>query len=113
QGTNAFSDICGFAVGFVGLSDKGRAERITVSYVTGNYFTTLGIQPALGRTILPSEGRTPGADGVIVLGYRYWERRFGGDPTVLGRAVRANGTLFPVVGVLPRKLKDPHSIIKR
>src|ERR1700722_19938346 len=49
QGTNAFSDICGFAVGFVGLSDKGRAERITVSYVTGNYFTTLGIQPALGR----------------------------------------------------------------
>ena len=112
QGTNAFSDICGFAVGFVGLSDKGRAERITVSYVTGNYFTTLGIQPALGRTILPSEGRTPGADGVIVLGYRYWERRFGGDPTVLGRAVRVNGHLFTVVGVLPSKFNGTYSMIE-
>ncbi|MGH9702394.1 MAG: ABC transporter permease, partial [Candidatus Acidiferrales bacterium] len=77
----AFSDMAAYDFAFIGLSADNRADRMAVAYVTGNYFTMLGVQPAFGRLILPSEGQTPGADPVLVLGNKYWKRRFGGDPS--------------------------------
>ena len=79
QTTGVFSDVLGYAFGLDGLSVNGRSDRVITAYVTGNYFTSLGLAPALGRLILPSEGKTAGADPYLVLGYSYWETRFGGD----------------------------------
>jgi predicted permease len=82
-----------------GISIKGKNEPILTSYVDGNYFGTLGVQPALGRLILPPEGKVVGADPVLVLGYSYWQTAFGGDPTVLGQRVEIDGHQVTIVGV--------------
>src|ERR1700733_10995562 len=62
------SSMTAFLVNFAGLSTGNRSERVLVTYAKGNYFSSLGIQPALGRLFLPAEGDAPGADPVIVLG---------------------------------------------
>jgi predicted permease len=96
------SDMTAFLVNFAGLSSGDRSERILVTYAKGNYFSSLGIQPALGRLFLPREGETPGADPIIVLGYSYWMHRFNGDPSVVGRSVNLNGMPVTIVGVVPK-----------
>ena len=101
QTTNAFSDMLGYQVGLDGLSINGEAERVLTNYVAGNYFSMLGLKPYLGRLILPSEGQTPGADPVIVLSYSYWENRFSGDRSIIGKKVLINGQSSTVVGVAP------------
>src|SRR3984885_10957649 len=96
------SDMTAFLVNFAGLSTGDRSERVFVTFAQGNYFSTLGIQPALGRLFLPSEGETAGADPVIVLGYAYWQRRFNGDPAVVGKSVNLNGQPVTIIGVAPK-----------
>jgi len=96
---NGCVDVFLYRFGFDGLSEGDRADRILTNYVTGDYFTSLGIKPALGRLILPSEGKVHGSDPVIVLGYSYWQNRFGGDPSVVGKSVRIDGYPVTVVGV--------------
>ena len=102
QSIQVFSDVFGYQLGLDGLSVDGKADRILTSYVTGNYFTSLGIKPALGRFIEPSEGETLNADPVIVLSYSYWQTRFGGDPSIVGRQVSVNGRPITVIGVAPK-----------
>ena len=101
QTTAAFSDMLGFQLGFDGLGLKGKAERVLTNYVTGNYFSMLGLKPFLGRLILPTEGRTQGADPVVVLSYSFWKTRFGGDAAIIGKKVFINGKPSSVVGVVP------------
>jgi predicted permease len=101
QTTGVFSDFFGLMFGLDGLSVNGKPDRILSNYVTGNFFTALGIKPALGRFILPSEGDTIGADPVIVLGYTYWKTHFGGDPSVVGTKVSVDGHPMTIVGVAP------------
>ncbi|MGC1105296.1 MAG: ABC transporter permease [Candidatus Acidiferrales bacterium] len=101
QTTSSFSDMLGYTVVFDGLSRNGKADRILTNYVTGNYFSMLGVKPYLGRLILPSEGRTSGADSILVLSYSYWKTRFGGDPSVVGKSVLFNGHPITVIGVAP------------
>jgi predicted permease len=96
------SAMTAFLVNFAGLSTGNRSERVLVTYTKGNYFSSLGIQPALGRLFLPGEGDTPGADPVIVLGYAYWMRRFNGNPSVVGQSVNLNGRPVTVIGVAPK-----------
>jgi predicted permease len=99
------SDSCemlAYRVGIDGLSDGPLADRIVTSYVTGNFFTMLGLKPALGRLIQPTEGNIPGSDAVMVLDYGYWQDRFGGDPGVVGKRVRVDGQPVAIVGVAPR-----------
>lgn len=70
-------------------------------WVTGQYFPTLGLQPALGRLIMPDDNE-PGKDNmVVVLGYRFWLDRFGGTPSVIGQVLRINGRSHTIVGVAP------------
>jgi predicted permease len=109
--TDAFSDILAYRVSLVGLSVDGKGEHCVVSRVTGNYFTTLGIQPALGRFILPSEGQTPGADPIFVLGYAYWQKRFGGDKSVIGKQVDIDGHPVTIVGVAPKGFAGMYSFL--
>jgi predicted permease len=103
QTAGAFSGLMGFQFGVDGLSPLGGGGsfRLLTSYVTGDYFAVLGIRPARGRFLLPAEGRTPGADPVLVLAWSCWQRRFAGDPAVVGRKVLLNGRPVTVVGVAP------------
>jgi predicted permease len=102
QTANVFSDVS--AVGmFVtdGLAVNGQSQPMWPCYVTGNFFGLLGLKPALGRLILPSEGSVAGADPVVVLSYAYWQSRFNGDPSVMGRKASVNGVPVTIVGVAP------------
>ena len=96
------SDMTAFLVNFAGLSTGDRSERVFVTFAKGNYFSSLGIQPALGRLFLPGEGETSGSDPVMVLGYSYWMRRFNGDPSVVGQSVNLNGQAVTIIGVAPK-----------
>ena len=71
-------------------------------YVTGNYFSGLGVQPALGRLFLPSEGEAGTRDPYIVLGYDFWQKRFGGDPAVVGKQALIDGQEATIIGVTPK-----------
>ncbi len=97
------ADLFGYMPVLPGLSADGRADQILAAYVTGNYFTALRVQPALGRLILPSEENQPGKTAVLVLGYSYWQKRFRGDPGVIGKQVRLNGKTAIIVGVVPKQ----------
>jgi predicted permease len=80
-------------------------ESISVAFVTANYFPEFGIAPALGRVLTPDDER-PDAEPAAVIGELFWQRRLGGDPAIIGRAVRVNGKLLRVVGVMPRSAKS-------
>jgi predicted permease len=79
------------------------AEQAFGIIVSGNYFATLGVRPGRGRFFSPEEDATPGAHAVAVISHRFWQRRFGGDEAVVGRAVTLNGTRFEIIGVAPEK----------
>ena len=102
QTTGAFSDMLGFQLGFDGLSLEGKADRALTAYVSGNFFSMLGLKPYLGRLILPSEGKTSGADPVLVLSYSYWKTRMGSDRGIIGKKILVNGRQNTVVGVAPQ-----------
>lgn len=70
-------------------------------FVTGNYFSVLGVPALLGRTFTPAEVRVPGTAPVVVISYGYWERNFARDPAVIGRKMIVNGSGFTIIGVTP------------
>jgi predicted permease len=78
---------------------KGQAERGDGDLVSGNYFDVLGVKPALGRLFTPSDDTTPGAHPVAVISHGYWQRRFGGDPSIVNQPISVNGHPFTIVGV--------------
>ena len=83
------------------LTGKEGAEMIRLSIVTSNLFTTLGARPALGRAFSTAEDE-PGQPHTAILSYGLWQRRFGGDVGILGRAIEESGTAITVVGVMPQ-----------
>ena len=107
-----FSDVAAYQIDFAGLSADNRADRIAVGYVTGNFFTMLGVAPRAGRLILPDEGKKFGADPVIVLGHSYWKKRFNADPSVVGRHVQVNGRPFTVAGVVPETFYGVYALVE-
>jgi len=82
------------------LADDDQPERVVGRRVTHDFFPLFGIQPALGRLFTPDEDQ-PGRTNVVVLSHRLWQRRFNGDRTIVGRAIRINGESYDVVGVMP------------
>ncbi len=96
-----FSDVFGYASDIAGLSYQHRADHILLTYVTSNYFSSLGIKPYLGRFIVPSEGQSPGASPVVVLDYDYWKSRFNADRGIIGQTVKVDGRPMTVIGVAP------------
>jgi len=81
---------------------EGRAELASLFFVTGNYFQVLNVPARIGRTLTP-EDDTPSAPPVAVISHAYWMKRFGGEATVLGRAVNMNNTPITIVGVTPQE----------
>ena len=80
--------------------DNGQSEQIRVGVVSADFFSTLGADAAIGRTFR-AEDEPQTAPTSIVLGSSFWHRRFGGDPTMVGRAIRVNASSMTVVGVMP------------
>jgi macrolide transport system ATP-binding/permease protein len=106
------SGLAGYTMRLPGLSADGRAERVVATYVTANYFDVLGVPPGLGRLFTAAQHEGPGAAAEVVLGHRYWQRRFGADPAVLGRPVSLNGHPVTVVGVAPATFRGVYSAIE-
>jgi predicted permease len=84
------------------LGYRGTTESVEGSLVSGTYFDVLGVGAEVGRVLTAADDRTPGAHPVAVLGYGAWQRRFGGDPGVVGESVTVNGQPLTVVGVAAR-----------
>ena len=80
----------------------GDPQRLRGNHGTFNTFDVMGVPPLIGRTPAASDAR-PGAEPVVVLGYRFWQRQFGGDIGVLGRRLRLNDTVRTVIGVMPKR----------
>src|SRR5437879_1615888 len=81
------------------LSCGQQAERVSAELVSGTYFTTLGIGPALGRLLTPEDDRLPSGHPVVVLNYAFWKSRFATDPTIIGKSLIVNDHKMTVVGV--------------
>jgi predicted permease len=109
--TNVFTDVLAYRITLAALSADHKVDQAILTRVTGNYFSALGIHAAAGRLIIPSEGQTPGADPILVLGYSYWKKRFAGDSQVIGKHVDINGHPVTVVGVAPQRFHGLYAIL--
>ncbi len=96
-----FQSLFSYRIVQVALGDERGAHRIWGYLATGNYFESLGIQPASGRFFTPAEDAHPDASPYAVLSYSCWQNRFGADPGIPGKEVRVNGRPYTVLGVAP------------
>ncbi|HUL17055.1 MAG TPA: ABC transporter permease [Terriglobales bacterium] len=111
QQNNVFTDMTEYTLNLSGLGAQGHADRIIMCYVPSNFFSMLGLHPAIGRFVEPGEGDARGSAPVVVLGYSYWQNRFGGEPSVIGKTVRLDGQAVTVIGVMEKKFTGPYSIV--
>jgi putative ABC transport system permease protein len=100
QQNNVFEGLAAYTGGGAILSGYGDPESLNSPRVSANFFSVLGVDPRLGRTFQTGED-TQGGPKVTILTYGFWQRRFGGDPGIVGRALTLNGDSYTVVGVLP------------
>ncbi len=87
------------------VGEPGKTERTFGQLVSGNYFSALGLKPAIGRFFRPQEAERPGTEPVIVISYDYWQTRFRGAPDVVGQKLRVNERDLAVIGVAPREFQ--------
>ncbi|MBI1762097.1 MAG: ABC transporter permease [Acidobacteria bacterium] len=102
--SQSFEDMAAFADFRTNLTGNGEPIEIPAQICTDNLFNVLGVQPALGRTFTADDGKQGAAD-VVVLSYGLWQRRFGGDPQIIGRKIILNNNENTVIGVLPASFK--------
>ncbi len=97
-----------YAEGMTGvdLSGDGEPERLSTTYVEDGFFSTLGVNPQLGR-VMQSDEHQPGHDALVVISHGFWQRRLGGDRSILGRSLTLNGEPHTVVGVMPPSFAFP------
>ena len=100
--TEVFSDVGATRLTPAQVERDGRVESLIGEAVTGNFFPMLGVQAAVGRTLLPEDDLSPGAHPVVMLGYDYWQQAFGGDPLAVGQEIRLGGRQYTIVGVAPK-----------
>jgi predicted permease len=101
QATEALSGVLASASMSPSLDADGSAEQVDGELVSGNYFDVLGVQAHLGRLFTVVDERAD-LNRVVVLSHAYWQRRFGGDPSVIGRTIRLNRLPMTIVGVTPK-----------
>jgi putative ABC transport system permease protein len=102
----SFEQLAMIRIGTFNLTQKGETERITGARVSSNLYTLLRIKPILGRAFTEAEGK-PGAEPVALISYGLWQRRFGSDMQLVGRALQVDGIPYMVVGVLPNGVSYP------
>ncbi len=98
--TRSFSDMALFSVGSMVIQSPDGPERVGGLFVSRNIFDVLGVRPILGRLFGPEDERGESSTS-IVLAYGYWQERFGGARSVLGRTLQVNGRVRTIIGVLP------------
>ena len=101
-----FDDIGIYRTSALTVTGGAQAEQVRGAQVSANLFALLGVPPVLGRDFLAREDQ-PGAQRVILLSHSLWQRRFGGDPEILGRAVTLDDRVYTVVGVMPAGFRFP------
>jgi len=98
----AFDGVIASTITDVSMVGTGEPERLRGNYVTINTFDVMGVPPLIGRTSTADDAR-PDAPPIAILGYKFWQSRFGGSPNVVGQQLRLNGTVRTVVGVMPHR----------
>jgi predicted permease len=105
--TQTLAGMCAYSVFPASVRIGEEAEQAVGQMVSGDFYSVLGVSAALGRLLSPDDDRIPGVGGrdgpVGVISYRYWQRRFGLDPSVVGRTITLNGVPVVIVGVAPPK----------
>ena len=112
QQTSAFQDVAAYDLGGPGFNLTGdRPEQVHGIHVTQGYFRLFGATPMLGRTFTPQED-SPNGGKVVVLSYGLWQRKFGGNPNVVGTALSLGNEPYTIVGVLGKSfVSDPEADI--
>lgn len=105
-GVSALEALAAFTRTGVNLTGDADAERLVAGIVSPEIFPVLGVTPVLGRAMTVDEG-IPGRDQVVVLGHGLWQRRFGGDGSIIGQSVEINGMPREVIGVMPPAFRLP------
>ncbi|HWN37539.1 MAG TPA: ABC transporter permease, partial [Gammaproteobacteria bacterium] len=103
QRAQSFEEMTPVAPASVNLTGGGEPERLSAVRTTPNLFATIGLAPILGRTFAPDDG----AEEAVVLSERFWMRRLGGDPNVVGRTITLDGSPHVVVGIVPPDFRFP------
>jgi predicted permease len=106
RGTDAFEDLAAVKLAGSTLTGEGDAEQLVDAGVTSGFFRALGVAPLYGRVFQPTDD-VDGGPGEAILSFGLWQRRFGGDPAVVGRTIVLAGTPREVVGVMPRGFDYP------
>src|SRR5262249_23526680 len=88
------------------LTESGEPEVLSGASVSYSAFPVTGVRPMLGRDFSTDEDKA-GAGKVVILGYRLWQRRFSGDPAVVGKAIRLGGDSYTIIGVMPPGFQLP------
>jgi putative ABC transport system permease protein len=104
--SRSFEDLGAFTHVDFNLTGRGEPQQLAGSLVSAGLFELLGVQPLIGRTLLPEEDE-PGAPRVVLVSHGLWQRRFGGDPGLIGQLVTIDGEPFTVIGVMPPDFELP------
>ena len=105
--SRSFIGLAGFALSPMNLTGSGTPERIWGERVTTDFFSVLGLEPSRGRSFIPEEDQ-PDTSGTVIIADEFWRRRFGGDPSILGRALNLDGRSYQIIGVLPNGFQSPN-----
>ena len=111
RSAGVFSGIAVWDFAPLNLSAGGRTDRIMAQMVSANFFATLGVHAARGRTFTADEDTKPGAHPVAVLSHAGWQSVFGGDPQIIGRTILLNGHRYTIVGVTAPDFRGPVPIV--
>jgi len=103
--------VAAYSTSGANLTGDGDPERVSIGTVSADFFKVLGLQPALGRTFHAGED-TPGNNGVCVISFGFWQRRFAGDPNIIGNSLNLSSTPIEVVGVMPAGFSFPRPEIE-
>jgi len=101
----AFPELLAFRMAPLNVGETGRARRTYALLVSGNYFTALGLRPAMGRFLRADEVSTPGREPVVVVSYDFWRTQLGGSRDVVGQSMRVNDRQLTIVGVAPERFQ--------
>src|SRR5882724_400888 len=109
--THLLEAVAAYSTSGANLTGDGDPERVSIGTVSADFFKVLGLPPALGRTFRAGED-TPGNNGVCVVSFGFWQRRFAGDPNIIGRSLNLSSSAIEVVGVMPAGFSFPRPEIE-
>src|SRR5206468_12291596 len=98
--TKTFETLAAYSGRGFSITGEGEPELVISLGVSTNFFRMLGVAPQIGRDFRDSEDQR-GPDRVVILSHALWQRKFGGNPAVIGRVIRANGEPYEIIGVMP------------